>query len=191
MNTLFSLRAVPGAAAVTVIAFLFSGVISGCAGGEAPEPGSPQLSSSDDFHVEVSGAFEVTYTPARDRASVHYEKSPDDSEDFPPSYVFRFYRPDQEKGSAVTIVFYGADPPAAGTHELSASMDLDGTVAGLFSDRETYDTFAVEPTGTITIERDGDQFAGRFQFKVGESMTYPPARFVNVEGEFKSLTLEQ
>jgi hypothetical protein len=151
-----------------------------CGGGSRQDAG-------DRFEVTVTGAFDVTLTPAQDRADFTYQPPPEGLADFPPAYSLRFARWDQSSGLGVTVIFYGAEAPASGTYEIRTRDEVEGSVVAIFSDRESLSAFGSDPDGTVTLRTEEGKYSGTFSFTVRDTRSDAS---VSVEGRFEDVPLD-
>jgi hypothetical protein len=166
-------------------AVVLVGLLAACGGGGS---GGGAAQGGETFSIDITGDLTLTLSPGD--YSANFTK--DDTAAPLVAHVLWFGS--SQQGRAFTIIFYGAQPPAAGTFQLSDGLNTDdGAVSALLVDNsgESIQTF-IPGSGTVTLTQAGPTYSGSFELtlKGGAFGAGPGAaeQAITVKGTFSGVS---
>lgn len=165
-------------------ALVLVGLLAACGGGGS---GGGAAQGGKTFSIDITGDLTLTLSPGD--YSANFTK--DDTAAPLVAHVLWFGS--SQQGRAFTIIFYGEQPPAAGTFQLSDGLNTDaGAVSALLVDNagESIQTF-IPGSGTVTLTQAGPTYSGSFEvmLKGGAFGAGPGAaeQTITVKGAFSGI----
>ncbi len=163
-------------------------LLAACGGGGTPASSGGNggdggaASGGESFSFDVGGS--VTTKLASPDFTANYSTSELDEE----TTVHQlWFGGDGEK--AISIMFYGDEPPAAGTFTLSEEFSTDpGTVSLLFVDNSEGVKSFIPGSGTVTLTKAGDSYSGSLDVTLtGGETGAGEQQTITVKGTFNEI----